>query len=58
MRIQAEKLTDIVAAIFENAGSPADEAKLVASSLVKANLMGHDSHGVGLVPTYVRHIQA
>lgn len=28
----------------------------MASSLVRSNLMGHDSHGVGLVPTYVRHI--
>ena len=58
MRIQAENLTDIVTTIFEKTGSTADEAALVAGSLVKANLMGHDSHGVGLVPTYVRHIQA
>lgn len=56
MRIQADILTDIVAGIFGKAGSPPDEAALVAGSLVKANLMGHDSHGVGLVPTYVRHI--
>lgn len=58
MHIQADRLTDIVAAIFEKSGSPSDEAALVAGSLVKANLMGHDSHGVGLVPTYVRHIEA
>ncbi|MFT5488287.1 MAG: putative oxidoreductase [Paracoccaceae bacterium] len=58
MRIQADTLTDIVATIFEKSGSPPDEAALVAGSLVKANLMGHDSHGVGLVPTYIRHIEA
>lgn len=58
MRIQADALTDIVATIFETSGSPLDEAALVAGSLVNANLMGHDSHGVGLVPTYVRHIEA
>ena len=58
MLVQANILTDIVTTIFEKSGSPPEEASLVAGSLVKANLMGHDSHGVGLVPTYVRHIQA
>ena len=58
MRIQADTLTSIVTAMFEKTGSPTNEAALVSGSLVKANLMGHDSHGVGLVPTYVRHIKA
>ena len=58
MRIQADTLTSIVTAIFEKTGSPTNEAALVSGSLVTANLMGHDSHGVGLVPTYVRHIKA
>lgn len=57
MLIQADKLTETVAAIFRKMDSPQDEAELVASSLVKANLMGHDSHGVGLVATYVRHFE-
>tara|TARA_R110002072_G_scaffold14107_7_gene58837 strand:- start:5163 stop:6224 length:1062 start_codon:yes stop_codon:yes gene_type:complete len=57
MRIHAEPLTGIVSAVFDGMGSPADEAALVAGSLVTANLMGHDSHGVGLVATYVRHFQ-
>lgn len=57
MRIQADQLTDVVTAIFEEMESPPDEAALVAGSLVKANLMGHDSHGVGLVATYVRHFE-
>jgi uncharacterized oxidoreductase len=55
MIIFPDPLTELVAAIFERMGSPRDEAVLVAASLVKANLMGHDSHGVGLVSTYVRH---
>ena len=38
-------------------GSPVEEADLVAGSLVTANLMGHDSHGVGLVPTYLRNFK-
>ena len=31
----------------------ADEAEQVAANLVLANLSGHDSHGVGMVPRYV-----
>lgn len=58
MRIQAETLAGLTARIFEGMGSPPDEAALVADSLVVANLQGHDSHGVGLVPTYVAHFEA
>ena len=58
MLIQAEPLTEIVSGIFQKMGSPAEEAEMVATSLVKANLMGHDSHGVGLVASYIRHFQA
>jgi len=42
-----------VADIFLAAGSDAREAKLTADHLVAANLAGHDSHGVGMVPRYV-----
>jgi uncharacterized oxidoreductase len=35
------------------AGSRKEEADLVAANLVLANLSGHDSHGVGMVPRYV-----
>ena len=58
MQIQADALTGLTAGIFEKMGSPEDEAALVAGSLVTANLMGHDSHGVGLVPAYVEHFEA
>ena len=55
MLIKSEPLLRLVAAVFAKMGSPAEEANLVAASLVRANLMGHDSHGVGLVASYVRH---
>ena len=35
-------------------GSADAEATEVADHLVKANLAGHDSHGVGMLPAYVR----
>ena len=42
-----------VRAIIECGGSGEREAALVAEQLVEANLTGHDSHGVGMVPRYV-----
>ena len=41
------------ATIFIACGSSFQEAETVASNLVMANLSGHDSHGVGMVPRYV-----
>ncbi len=44
--------------VFEALGSPPDEASQVARGLVQANLYGHDSHGIGLVPQYVANVRA
>jgi uncharacterized oxidoreductase len=49
----AAPLTRAIEAIVAAGGSEAREAKLVSSNLVLANLMGHDSHGVGMIPRYV-----
>lgn len=35
-------------------GSAENEANEVADHLTRANLAGHDSHGIGMLPTYVR----
>jgi hydroxycarboxylate dehydrogenase B len=51
--IDHNKLRTIVAEICAHAGSTGDEPKLVADNLVTANLMGHDSHGVGMLHRYV-----
>jgi len=53
-RIDAARLHAFVQAIWLHAGSEADEARLVADHLVAANLAGHDSHGVGMIPSYMR----
>ena len=50
---QAAALRAQVAAIIAAAGSSSEEAGTVADNLVLANLTGHDSHGVGMVPRYV-----
>ena len=49
----AAPLTRAIEAIVAAGGSEPREAKLVSSNLVLANLMGHDSHGVGMIPRYV-----
>ena len=51
--ISAERLTGQVANVIAAAGSAQVEAQKVAANLVLANLSGHDSHGVGMVPRYV-----
>jgi uncharacterized oxidoreductase len=35
------------------AGSSGDEPRIVAQNLVQANLAGHDSHGIGMLPRYI-----
>ena len=52
-RIQAVELRQYVTHIIAMTGSTPEEAAQVADNLVMANLSGHDSHGVGMVPRYV-----
>ncbi|MEO5698358.1 MAG: malate/lactate/ureidoglycolate dehydrogenase, partial [Burkholderiaceae bacterium] len=56
--VTPEALSRAVQALFLRAGSNAVEAALVADQLVGANLSGHDSHGVGMVPRYVEVLRA
>jgi uncharacterized oxidoreductase len=58
MLIQEEPLRGIVAEIIRRGGSERAEAELVSGHLVDANLAGHDSHGVGMVPKYIEDLQA
>jgi len=56
-RIDAATLTHSVERLFVAAGCDSREAHLVADGLVEANLYGHDSHGVGLVPRYLENLE-
>jgi uncharacterized oxidoreductase len=49
----ADVLERFAQALFQAGGVPADEAVVVARSLVSANLAGHDSHGIIRVPQYL-----
>jgi uncharacterized oxidoreductase len=46
-------MTRAFESIVAAGGSNAREARLVAENLVMANLLGHDSHGIGMVPRYI-----
>jgi uncharacterized oxidoreductase len=51
--VKPEKLRAAVRHICLAGGSNEREAALVAENLVLANLSGHDSHGVGMLPQYI-----
>jgi uncharacterized oxidoreductase len=50
---QEKALRQAIEAIAAAGGSEPTEAQLVAENLVTANLVGHDSHGVGMMARYV-----
>lgn len=52
-----QALRAVVSLIVARMGSTAEETEEVADHLVRANLAGHDSHGVGMLPAYVRLLQ-
>ena len=54
--IEAPVLQTQAARIFVAAGSLQAEADAVAANLVMANLSGHDSHGVGMLPRYIEAV--
>ena len=51
--ISAQDLRAQVATVLIATNTLPETAKTVADNLVMANLSGHDSHGVGLLPRYV-----
>jgi len=58
MKFQPKPLEQLISAVFSKFGSHQEEADLIAQHLVKANLVGHDSHGVIRTPIYIQWLQA
>jgi uncharacterized oxidoreductase len=56
--LDAARLEGLTRAIFVARGVPDDDAAWIARLLVRANLRGHDSHGVIRVPQYVAGLKA
>lgn len=57
MKVRAAKLKQLAGAIFCAAGCDSQEAACISDHLVEANLAGHDSHGVILIPTYIQSLR-
>ena len=58
MKLPHDRLAELTAAIFHTAGCSSAEADRIAAHLVEANLVGHDSHGVIRVPSYIQWLRA
>jgi uncharacterized oxidoreductase len=58
MKLRPDRLRELTAAIFHAAGCAPPEAERIAAHLVEANLVGHDSHGVIRVASYVKWLRA
>jgi uncharacterized oxidoreductase len=54
--VTAADLKDFAASLLSAGGATDEEARVVANSLVGANLRGHDSHGVMRIPFYVGRV--
>ncbi|HEV7653045.1 MAG TPA: Ldh family oxidoreductase [Actinophytocola sp.] len=54
--VNDDDLTRLAQGIYEEARVPAASARIVAEHQVRANLAGHDSHGIQLLPTYIERI--
>ena len=50
--IPLARLQDAMRLLVRGFGSSADEAEAVVGNLIDANLTGHDSHGIGMLPRY------
>ena len=56
--VSAEKLIEIAKSLLIAAGASEEEAAVVARYNIGANLVGHDSHGIILIPSYIDRIKA
>src|SRR6476646_580886 len=55
--VSASELTPFCARLLDAVGVLPAKSKLVAESLVAANLRGVDSHGVQLLPYYIEQLE-
>ncbi len=57
-RYDAAALIGFAESLLTGAGMPRDRATDVAEILVEADLLGHDTHGLQLLPSYMQQIEA
>lgn len=54
MRYSKDYLFDLAFRFLRATGSDEGEASIVADHMIKANLRGHDSHGIGMIGMCIR----
>jgi LDH2 family malate/lactate/ureidoglycolate dehydrogenase len=57
-RLSPDRLLDFATAVYASAGMPEADARIVADTLVMADLWGHQSHGVMRLPWYLARLEA
>jgi len=57
-RYDASRLHDYAFGLLTAAGMPADKAEGVADILVDGDLLGHTTHGLQLLPSYLREVES
>ncbi len=57
-RLSPERLVDFATEVYASAGMPEADARIVADTLVRADLWGHQSHGVLRLPWYLARLNA
>ena len=55
--IQADKLREVAGRLLVGSGASEEEAAIIARHSIGANLAGHDSHGIILIPTYIDRVK-
>lgn len=53
----SDELRELSEQILEGVGTPPEGARIVSAALVDANLVGHDSHGVIRLMSYIEFVQ-
>src|SRR5471030_1789649 len=56
--VDAGRLIEFGAAVYASAGVPKADARLLADTLVQADLWGHQSHGVLRLSWYAQRIES
>src|SRR6478752_10273438 len=57
-RLAPERLLDFATEVYASAGMPEADARIVADTLVMADLWGHQSHGVMRLSWYAARLKA
>lgn len=56
-RVEPQRLADFASAVYRHAGVPEADARLLADTLVQADLWGHSSHGVLRLGWYLARLR-